>query len=60
VIVAAGDASAVGNGDGEGVGIAATADWQRNTSGKQEIFMSHEFQNSPVRSFRCVIYETKP
>ena len=50
VIVAAGDADSLDAGDGEGVGIAAIADWQRNTISKQEIFITRKSQNLPARS----------
>jgi hypothetical protein len=59
VIVAAGDADTAGDGDGEDVGIAATADWQRNRVSKQEIFITHKSQNLPARS-SSVACKTKP
>jgi hypothetical protein len=57
VIVAAGDADSLSAGDGEGVGIAATAAWQRNTISKQEIFIQIAKFTGSI--FQCVACEAK-
>jgi hypothetical protein len=48
VIVAAGDADTAGDGDGEGVAIAAKTGWQRDMISRQKIFITQKSQNLPI------------